>query len=399
MKIGYSYWGFLGDIKYDQNGKAASTPDGNAFYSWSIIRELQQRGHTVVQMMPNRDKVGWGIKNNNLFSWAHRARTDAYLGMVKSLYDNILDMQVLTKDQLFTAWDRCGVNKLDLVLHEWRMLIPGRNDSIEFISGREPGWQPDLLIQEALIEYCARHHIKLVIFDLDYKIDKAKFSALRKKNPDTWLFELGDFWNGTPHAHRVCIPFDFKFIDEFEVDKWEMMNGGGYNRLTYIGNRYERDWCIDKYIPTELPDVIVYGNWKESGRDSEVRWPNIRFGDRLQTAGMRGVYGNSVATILLAKEEYCKHHFMTARIIEAIFYGTVPLFIEEYGTETIEEYAGIFAEYLTVHNKAEVIDVVLDLMANPDKQVTIIRYLREHLRFMDVSNFVNSLLEVTGNVI
>ena len=32
MRIGYSYWGFLGDRKYDDNGNLLSTPDGNAFY-------------------------------------------------------------------------------------------------------------------------------------------------------------------------------------------------------------------------------------------------------------------------------------------------------------------------------------------------------------------------------
>lgn len=398
MKIGYSYWGFLGDIKYDQNGKVASTPDGNAFYSWSIIRELQQRGHTVVQMMPDRDNIGIRVQRQGTIfdSWLKKKRIDAYTNMVKSLYDNIIDMQVLTKDQLFVTWDRCGVNKLDLVLHEWRMLIPGRNDSIEFISGRELGWQPDLLIQEALIEYCARYHIKLVIFDLDYKIDKAKFAALRKKNPDTWLFELGDFWNGTPHTKKVYIPFDFEGINWFHPYK---PMDGPFTRLVYIGNRYERDWCIDKYIPTEISGVTVYGNWKESGRDSETRWPNIRFGRRLQTADMWKVYSRSLATVLLAKEEYCRHHFMTARLIESIFYCTVPLFIEEYGKETIEEYAGDCAEYLTVRSKADVIDKIYALENKQLPREEIIMYLRDHLKFMDAKYFVDNLLEVTENVV
>ena len=43
MKIGYSYWGYLGDTKYDKNGKMASTPDGNAIYSWSIIYQLMKK--------------------------------------------------------------------------------------------------------------------------------------------------------------------------------------------------------------------------------------------------------------------------------------------------------------------------------------------------------------------
>ena len=45
MNVGYSYWGFLGDKKLDEKFNEVSTPDGNAFYSWSIIREIQKRGN------------------------------------------------------------------------------------------------------------------------------------------------------------------------------------------------------------------------------------------------------------------------------------------------------------------------------------------------------------------
>lgn len=394
MTIGYSYWGYLGDVKYDPKGNIASTPDGNAFYSWSIISELQARGHKVIQMMPNRDKIGFEKRGQRLFSWARVDRLIAYEGMVKDLYDLVIDMQRLTKQQLFNIWDGRGLANMDMVLHEWRMVIPGRNDVIENIDGRKSGWQPDLLIQEALVEYCAKHHITLVIFDLDYKITQKMFAALREKNKDTWLFELGEYWLGIFRTKKVYIPFGFRFINEFKVDKRVMMASYNYNRLVYIGNRYERDWCIDKYIPTELNGVKVYGNWKESGRDSEQRWPNIEFGDRLQTSHMRDVYYRSIATILLAKKEYCNYRFMTARLLEAVFYGTVPLFIEEYGQRTIEEYAGVFYDYLTVCDKSEVIEKVIDLERDPEKQEYIIKYLRERLKFMDVSNFVDTLLSI-----
>lgn len=395
MKIGYSYWGFLGDVKYDQNERKASTPDGNAFYSWSIIWELQRRGHTVCQLMPNRDKVGFGLKNNNLFSaWCHRERTDAYVNMVKTMYNNV-DMSTVTPSILYTIWDRSGVCNLDLVLHEWRMTILGRNAELDRLVN--PDWQPDLMIQDALIDYCAMHNIPLILFDLDYKIDEETFEGLKKKNPNTWLFELGDKWSAVEHAERVEIPFLFSRINEFDIHDFSTGEVEPSN-LVYIGNRYERDWCIDKYIPTEIRGVTVCGNWKESGRDSEKRWPNIRFGSRLQTADMRDVYSSSIATVLLAKQEYCDYHFMTARIIEAIFYGTVPLFIEEYGEMTIKEYAGVFADFLTVRSKADVIERVYALRHNPGKRTAIIGYLREYLRFMDVHEFVDKMMEVYNAV-
>jgi glucosamine 6-phosphate synthetase-like amidotransferase/phosphosugar isomerase protein len=38
--VGYFYWGFLGDKKFNIKLKEVSTPDGNAFYSWSILKDL-----------------------------------------------------------------------------------------------------------------------------------------------------------------------------------------------------------------------------------------------------------------------------------------------------------------------------------------------------------------------
>lgn len=165
--------------------------------------------------------------------------------------------------------------------------------------------------------------------------------------------------------------------------------------MVYVGNRYERDWCIDKYIPNcKGRRITVYGNWNEGDRDSETRWPGIHFGKRIQTSDMRFVYSNSLVTILLAKKEYCKYSFMTARIIEAIFYGTVPLFIAEYGTDTIKEYAGRYAPLLTVYNSNEVLQRIDYFRNNLKERYTIIEYLRRRLRFMDVKNFTKILYEM-----
>ena len=68
MRIGYSYWGFLGDRKYDDKGNILSTPDGNAFYSWSIINKFIEDGHQVIGIMPDRDEPGFRFEGVNLFS-------------------------------------------------------------------------------------------------------------------------------------------------------------------------------------------------------------------------------------------------------------------------------------------------------------------------------------------
>ena len=398
MKIGYSFWGYLGDTKYDLQGNKASTPDGNAFYSWSIINKLQEYGHKVYSIMPDRDYSAFCHKVENgkhLFdSWCTDQRKLAYTRMI-NIWDN---NNFIALDSYYTIYNMKKNNqlygyianfldKMDIVLHEWRMPIPGRNYNFE----DERDYQPDLDIQECILKYFEeRTEKKLIIFDLDYKLNIESLRNLKSGGNNVYVFELGYKWKDYCNAKHVEIPFDFRYINELGIEEDIY---GQANNLVYVGNRYERDWCIDKYIPTEINGVKVYGNWKESGRDSERRWPNIKFGDRVQTRDMPTIYGESKATILLAKKEYLEQHFMTARILEAVFYGCVPLFIEEYGKETIEKYAGKLAPYLTVKSKADVIDCIYAL-EDDNIRIRTIKYLRKHLEFMDVSNFVNKIYEV-----
>ena len=387
MKIGYSYWGFLADVKMNEQGERISTPDGNAFYSWSIIQAFQKENDTVVSIMPDRDRFAAKfIGLTKMFSaWATAKRAYAYERMQKINYEK--SFKTMTKDELFEIWNANKVNELDFILHEWRMLIEGRNDEA---SRSFDNWQPDFWIQECLIEYCKNNNIKLIIFDLDYKLSEDKFEEICDFAK---VIELGNKWlksKFADKARKVYIPFDFDSISEFQPKI------NPENNLVYVGNRYERDWCIDKYIPENLEKCVVYGNWKESGRDSESRWPCIEFGKRLQTEEMHDVYSNSKLTILLAKKEYCDYSFMTARLIEAVFYGTVPLFIEEYGAETIQEYAGAYASSLTVKSKEEVISVAEafegdELLA---LRIDIINYLRNRLSKMDAKNIVQILKDM-----
>lgn len=404
-KCGYSFWGYLGDVKYDREGNIASTPDGNAFYSWCIIREFQKRGYEVTQIMPDRDKKGYELNGDFLFSsWIESERVQAYIGTNKFDY-SFLDYTVstkfkekaviMTKEYIMNVFEK-ECKDMEFILHEYRMLIPGRND-IDSILNK--GWQPDYFIQERLFEYCCKHQKRLILFDLDYKLDSRIYRELREKGCPVIIFELGTKWQkysdikyGT-EIRQVNIPFDFDNINYFSLLGLRIRRR---NNLVYIGNRYERDWCIDKYISSVLPNCVIYGNWLEGNRDSIKRWSNLNFGKRLQTRDMENVYINSVATILLAKKEYCEYDFMTARIIEAIFYGTVPLFIEEYGEKTIKRYAGDYAEFLTVRNAMDVcynVEILRNMSGG--KWINeIIGYMRDRLKFMDVKNFVDIIEEV-----
>lgn len=366
---GYFFWGFLGDRKYNNKGDLVSTPDGNAFYSWSIISELQKRDYRVY-LFQDRDYYGYNKEVHNLFNAFASSERDIIYNKLR-VFNDLCD----------------DVSMFDFVLIEWRWEIKGRNDEWTRLNDEE-NWQPDLWIMQNLIKKCNEKNIPFIIFDLDYKLTEDDI----KKYNIKYVIELGNKWgkNDNIKSKQIKIPFDFSCINEFELkNEFE-------NSLVYIGNRYERDWCIDKYIPEDLEDCIVYGNWKEAGRDSESRWERIKFGHRLQTSEMQKVYSNSLATILLAKEEYCKYEFMTARIIEAIFYGCLPFFIEEYGSEVIREYAGRYSYFLTVDSKENLKQKIDVLLNDIEYRNEIIIYLREHLRFMDCKFFVDDIEQLLG---
>lgn len=396
MRIGYSYWGFLGDRKYDDNGNLLSTPDGNAFYSWSIINKLQNDGHTVFGIMPDRDEPGFRIEGINLFSsWCKNSRANAYLSLrhVEYLYFFSYDnRRYMTREKLMDIWDSYDIKSFDAIIHEWRMPIIGRNTEAD-----EDGenWQPDLFIQDVLVEYCVKNNIKLIIFDLDYKIPKDVVSDFVRVTKNIYIFELGNKWSSLAYetngrCRKVYIPFDFRFMNLFKPKTIFT------DDIVYIGNRYERDWCINKYLKN-VPGVKVFGNWLEGQRRSDKEWPMINFGKRLQTSDMHDAYSNSATTILLAKKEYCENGFMTARILEAIFYGCVPLFIEEYGEDVINLYAGCFADELTVRSSEDVIKKSKMFREDVHFRNRVISYLRTHLWFMDVSSFARNVYNVISD--
>ena len=122
MRIGYSYWGFLGDRKYDDEGNILSTPDGNAFYSWSIINKFIQDGHQVIGIMPDRDEPGFRFEGVNLFSsWCKTSRSNAYMSMNHLEYGDFFDIEnrdILSKDAIKALWDMYHVNEFDVIIHE-----------------------------------------------------------------------------------------------------------------------------------------------------------------------------------------------------------------------------------------------------------------------------------------
>ena len=370
MKIGYSFWGFLADIKI-RDGKEVSTPDGNAFYSWSIIFALLNAGHKVYRMLPDRDREITATKGINAFkSFAREKRQFAYHGLINEWPDD-----------------------LDVLLMEWRFPIPGRNCNMAI---SDPSYQPDLAIQYAMLAKYVNTKTKIIIFDLDYKITEEDEKSI---NPYC-ILETSNKPKDT-YAKRIAIdiPFDFEEINTFGVRVADSVK-----QLVYVGNRYERDRLIEKYLVpltkisqhrnqaatyTSPLNVHLYGNWLESGRDSQIRWPNFIYHDRISMKDFRAAYGNSCATILLAKDEYLKSGFMTARILESIFFGTIPIGISEF--YKIEKY---LPEQLIISEPEEIIDIVNKSLFDYNWRVKMIHDLRGSLKIMDCRNFVKTIEEI-----
>lgn len=381
----YSYWGFLGDYKFGKEKTLLSTPDGNAFYSTSIIKGFIDKGYDVAQVMPDRDKYGYEAMGDFLFSsFGKNMRSKAYNDIEKNDVEYMGSI-VLYFDQLESYWKSCvekHVNSYAIV--EWRFMIEGRNSPDSFKDG-EYGFQPDYVIQESFLKFCAREGIKVFIFDLDYKLNEDDVDWFNSIGLDFVVIELGFKWySNKVRSLHVEIPFDFSLMKEsnsrlaFSKKEDKM--------VCYVGNRYERDDVAAKYL-RRISDVDVYGKWLNADFD----FPNFVFHGRANVPQVKSAYEEHMVTVLLAKDEYYKYGFMTARILESVFYGCVPLFAEEYGARTIGMYAGACCEELTVSNYEDVKDRIGSFYANRGNVADILDYLKKRLKFMDVSIFVESL--------
>ena len=197
--VGYFYWGYLGDKKFDKNGNEVSTPDGNAFYSWSIINALHKAGRPVY-LFSDRDMVGFTKMGSDLFaSFAQTPRIAAYLDSVHTL-DREDEDRIL--------------KNMEYAIVEWRWEIPGRNDEQTKINNPS-GYQPDLEMMKDIISRCKANNVPVVVFDLDYKLTEEDI----EKYGIEYVIELGNKWANSTIVKgcTVQIPFDFTYINEFDI--------------------------------------------------------------------------------------------------------------------------------------------------------------------------------------
>lgn len=375
MRLGYSYWGFLGDNKIE-NGQHVSTPDGNATYSWSIIWEALRRGWDVFSMQEDRDIGAWseyGPANFSAFSQGKRMhsylRTQATGGVM--------------------------FPELDVLLIEWRFPIFGRNcHSWEGVPCFPEPWnngasssgqlQPDYWRQYQLLRHYSGTKTKIIFWDLDHKLD---LDSETYWAPSTVFETSVEPVDGFAHRTRVEPPIVTEDLLQFPT-----LKANPKKALAYIGSRYERDDVITEWIKpvSEVHDVCFYGNWMKTVEECRKLWPMVKYHDRITTKDFREVYGDAVACPLLAKRSYLKSGFITPRVWEALMFGTLPIGLGE--ANGISQYV---LPSLVAKNGLDMIEIVELLNGISQRERDQLRRENvEMLEFMDVRHFVDRIEDV-----
>ncbi|GAA3368444.1 hypothetical protein GCM10020367_06810 [Streptomyces sannanensis] len=269
MKIGYSFWGFLG------NG-ITDTPDGGRSHRRPLIDALLDRGHEIVFLQADRDLLEAG-------------------------------------DDLGSAYTfDSGRPDIDVLFLEWRWAINGRNTTP---CGAE-GHTCDLHRQAELItRYTVGRRTPTVIWDKDRKL---RPESLWRRSPRTAVCEAA--LEPTPGAHRLLFPVDDRLLAK--ADAVALAARPRDVALGYVGNQYDRDKHFDRFFAPAAAcfDHVVGGKWTKTSR-----WPHVRFLGRIPFEAAHGVYGRSLATVLMLPERYAAVGQMTQRIFEAVLAGCLPL--------------------------------------------------------------------------
>ncbi|GAA2342116.1 glycosyltransferase family protein [Dactylosporangium salmoneum] len=269
MRIGYSFWGFLG------NG-ITDTPDGGRSHRRPLIDALLSRGHDIVFLQADRDRL--------------EACDD------------------LGGSYAFDA----GLPGIDVLFLEWRWAITGRNTTVCGSAGHTC----DLHRQAQLIDhYTVGHQTPTVIWDKDRTLPA---DSMWRRTAHTLICEAA--LAPTPGAHSLLFPVADDLLAQ--ADPAVLAARPRDLALAYVGNQYDRDEPFDRFFAPAADRIehLVAGKWTKTDR-----WPNVRFAGRIPFKATAGVYGRSLATVLMLPERYAAAGQMTQRIFEAVLAGCLPL--------------------------------------------------------------------------
>lgn len=268
MRIGYSFWGFLG-------AGVTDTPDGGRSHRRVLADGLHSVGHDLVFLQANRDL--------------------AEAGTVLPGY----------------TWDS-GLPGIDALFLEWRWTVPGRNDT----PCGHPGHTCDLHRQAELVSHYTRNGVPTIVWDKDQQLPPGDPV---NAHPAVTVCEPAFF----PKAGRTSLLFP---VADQALDDADPVALASLERdipLVYAGNQYDRDDAFGAYFApaAERFGHVVAGKWPTG----TARWPAVRFTGRVPFTAVGKLYRRALATVLLTPARYARSGQFTQRIFEAVLAGCLPL--------------------------------------------------------------------------
>ncbi|WP_406108467.1 hypothetical protein OG698_38065 [Streptomyces sp. NBC_01003] len=332
MKIGYSFWGFLG------NG-VTDTPDGGRSHRRPFIDALIAHGHDIVFLQADRDRLEAGEDLGGAYT-----------------FDD-------------------GVPHIDALFLEWRWAIPGRNTTM---CGSE-GHTCDLHRQAQLINhYTVRHQTPTVIWDKDRTL---RAESVWRTTSHTRVCEAA--LAPTHGAHSLLFPVAENLLTQ--ADPVALAAQRRDLVLGYVGNQYDRDEPFDRFFAPAAARVahLVAGKWTETNR-----WPHVHFLGRIPFEAAAGVYGRSLATVLMLPERYAAVGQMTQRIFEAVLAGCLPV-----APADIRYVNRFVPDELVVRSGRDVIERLSHLreIAGTQQHADLIAACVDRLRLFGLSKQVDTL--------
>lgn len=266
LRIGYSFWGFLGPGVLD-------TPDGGRFWRRPIVDALIAAGHQVVMLQADRDSAEAGHDLPYRFDG--------------------------------------GFPAVDVLLAEWRWPLPGRN----ITPCGTAGHTCDLHRQDDLIARYTTAGTATVIWDTDRQLPAGH--PLRSL-PSAAVCEPAVLH--TPGARTLLHPVPDAALDA--ADSRALAAMPRELPLVYVGNRYDRDDQFDSFF---APAAAVFPHRVAGKWAGTTRWPHVTFTGRCSFPEAQDVYRSGLATVLLLPDRYARVGHQTQRLFEAVLSGCLPL--------------------------------------------------------------------------
>ncbi|MEU4820280.1 carbamoyltransferase C-terminal domain-containing protein [Actinomadura sp. NPDC023710] len=204
VKIGYSFWGFMG-------AGITDTPDGGRSHRATLIDGLTAAGHHVVFLQVNRDLDEARDDLGDRYTWEQR------------------------------------LPDIDVLMCEWRWPIPGRNTT----ACGTPGHTCDLHRQDELLaHYTCDRYLPTLLWDKDLQLP----GDHRLRHADN-VTVCEAALHPRAGAARLLFPVADAALDN--ADPVALAAASRDLPLVYIGNQYDRDAEFDRYFAPVAATVPI----------------------------------------------------------------------------------------------------------------------------------------------